>query len=158
IPTVPLTHLYDAASTYITARGGSVQLRNSVHSIPPLDSGFRVRTQDAEQYFDYGVLAVPFDAAAKLISDLPGREELTEKISHFATSPITGVHLWFDCQISELPHAVLLERTIQWMFHKSVLLGSHANGDAGTTASYVELVISSSKSLINKSRQEIIDL
>ena len=156
IPTVPLTHLYDAASTYITARGGSVRLRSGVHSIPPLDSGFRVRTQDNEEYFDYGVLAVPFDAAGQLVSDLPGCAVLTERISHFTTSPITGVHLWFDRQISDLPHAVLLDRTIQWMFHKSILLASRATTEDGP--SYVELVVSSSKSLINKSRQEIIDL
>src|SRR3954453_5569909 len=124
IPSVPLTNLYDAASAYITARGGEIRLRSSVQSIPPLDSGFRVRTQDKEEYFDYGVLAVLFDAAGKLISHLPGCEALTEKISHFATSPITGVHLWFDREISDLPHAILLDRTIQWMFHKSQLLSS----------------------------------
>jgi zeta-carotene desaturase len=38
------------------------------------------------------------------------------------------------------------------MFHKSQLLDKNSPG------SYVELVISSSKSLINRSRQEIIDL
>jgi squalene-associated FAD-dependent desaturase len=158
IPTVPLTHLYDAASTYITARGGQVRLRSSVLSIPPLDSGFRVRTQEREEYYDYGVLAVPFDVAGKLLSELPGCEELTENISHFSTSPITGVHLWFDRQISDLPHAILLDRTIQWMFHKSILLAPRATAEVVATPSYVELVISSSKSLINKSRQEIIDM
>ena len=156
IPTIPLTHLYDAASAYITARGGSVRLRSSVQSVPALDSGFRVRTQTGEEYFDYGVLAVPFDAAGKLISDLPGCVALAEQISHFATSPITGVHLWFDRQISDLPHAILLDRTIQWMFHKSMLLAPDSSTEGGP--SYVELVISSSKSLLNKSRQEIIDL
>jgi squalene-associated FAD-dependent desaturase len=156
VPTIPLTHLYDAASAYINARGGSVRLRSSVQSIPPLDSGFRVRTLAGEEYFDYGVLAVPFDAAGRLISDLPGCGELMEQISHFATSPITGVHLWFDRQISDLPHAILLDRTIQWMFHKSMLLAPRSSTEGGP--SYVELVISSSKSLIDKSRQEIIDL
>jgi len=38
------------------------------------------------------------------------------------------------------------------MFHKSELMGR------GTDASYIELVISASKSLLNKPRQEIIDL
>jgi zeta-carotene desaturase len=61
---------------------------------------------------------------------------------------------------------VLLDRTIQWMFHKSRLLSSRnvgarlaspaeSNGYAG---SYVELVVSASKSLVEKQRQEIIDL
>jgi uncharacterized protein with NAD-binding domain and iron-sulfur cluster len=62
---------------------------------------------------------------------------------------------------------VLLDRTIQWMFHKSMLLEKNSistsnrdggTGDEGARPSYVELVISASKSLIEKSRQEIIDL
>jgi zeta-carotene desaturase len=70
------------------------------------------------------------------------------------TSPITGIHLWFDRQITDLKHAVLLDRTIQWMFHKSMLLDSRAPRNG----SYVELVVSSSKLLVEKSRQEIVDL
>jgi zeta-carotene desaturase len=70
------------------------------------------------------------------------------------SSPITGIHLWFDRQITELEHAVLLDRTIQWMFHKSKLLGRKAE-DGG---SYLELVVSSSKGLVDKSKNEIVDL
>jgi zeta-carotene desaturase len=44
------------------------------------------------------------------------------------------------------------------MFHKSLLLCSRPSERKPDNPSYVELVISSSKSLINKSRQEIIDL
>jgi len=28
----------------------------------------------------------------------------------------TGVHLWFDREVTTLPHATLLGRTMQWMF------------------------------------------
>jgi zeta-carotene desaturase len=75
-------------------------------------------------------------------------------LARFETSPITGIHLWFDRQITDLDHAVLLDRTIQWMFHKSKLLGRSENG----SGSYVELVVSSSKTLVEKSREQIIDL
>jgi zeta-carotene desaturase len=164
IPSVPLTSLYDAAREYITSHGGSVRLRNSVQSFLPAENGARLRVQDAEEEFDYAVLAVPFDSLAKLLPESADAQELRDKLSHFETAPITGVHLWFDRQITDLPHAVLLDRTIQWMFHKSMLLekrsaadSNHDNG-AGERPSYVELVISASKSLIEKSRQEIIDL
>ncbi len=40
------------------------------------------------------------------------------------SSPITGIHLWFDREITLLEHAVLLERTIQWMFQKSKILAT----------------------------------
>jgi uncharacterized protein with NAD-binding domain and iron-sulfur cluster len=49
---------------------------------------------------------------------------------------------------------VLLDRTIQWMFHKSRLIQARENADA----SYVELVVSSSKSLLEKSKNEIVDM
>jgi squalene-associated FAD-dependent desaturase len=209
IPTVPLTHLYDAARDYISERGGTVRLRNSIQSFLPTERGVRLKLQDSEEEFDYAVLAVPFDSLAKLLPDSIESRELREKLAHFETSPITGVHFWFDRQITDLPHAVLLDRTIQWMFHKSQLLekevslyrgsekiprtgeqagSSNAAAPEGrnipaqnvspgyenkpresrrdgtnfagenTETSYVELVISSSKSLIEKSRQEIIDL
>jgi zeta-carotene desaturase len=76
--------------------------------------------------------------------------------------------LWFDRQITDLPHAVLLDRTIQWMFHKSMLLAKSSNaalrssengsGKVEKVPCYVELVISASKSLIEMPRQQIIDL
>src|SRR4029077_868412 len=62
-------------------------------------------------------------------------------------------------QISDLDHAVLLDRTIQWMFHKSRLLSTRgASGQPELDGSYIELVVSASKSLIDKSRAEIVDL
>jgi zeta-carotene desaturase len=81
-------------------------------------------------------------------------------LSHFESSPITGIHLWFDRQISDLDHAVLLDRTIQWMFHKSRIqpIRSQTGNGMAIGGSYVELVVSSSKSLIEQSRQEIVDL
>lgn len=152
VPMVPLTELYNAAYDYIIARGGAVRLRSSVQSFLPLETGVRLKLQDSEEQFDYAVFAVPFDSLARLLPDSSDSQDLREKLSHFENAPITGVHFWFDRQITDLPHAVLLDRTIQWMFHKSQLLDKNSQG------SYVELVISSSKSLINKSRQEIIDL
>jgi zeta-carotene desaturase len=152
IPMVPLTDLYNAARDYISQHNGAVRFRSSVQAIAPSASSVRLKLQDAEEEFDYAILAVPFDSLAKLLPDSPESQPLREQLSHFETAPITGVHLWFDRKISDLPHAVLLDRTIQWMFHKSELL------DKALAGSYVELVISASKSLINKSRQEIIDL
>jgi zeta-carotene desaturase len=188
IPQVPLTELYNAARDYISAHNGTVRFRASVQSFTPTPRGVRIKLQSSEEDFDYGVLAVPFDSLSKLLPDssnvsspspqptitpsAPSAvQPLREKISHFETAPITGVHLWFDRKITDLPHAVLLDRTIQWMFHKSQLLNREGTASAvplsATTSparatasdpSYVELVISSSRSLRDKPRQEIIDL
>jgi len=89
---------------------------------------------------------------AGLLPEDASSQALREMVAQFESSPISGIHLWFDREITSLEHAVLLDRTIQWMFHKSKLLGRTGTG------SYVELVVSASKSLVEKGRQEIIDL
>ena len=104
---------------------------------------------------------MPFDVLSRLFPETTAAEPLRQTLSRFETSPITGIHLWFDRQITDLDHAVLLDRTIQWMFHKSRLLVADPSSNETTRPrdnSYVELVVSSSKTLVEKSRQEIIDL
>jgi zeta-carotene desaturase len=63
--------------------------------------------------------------------------------------PICSVHLWFDREITELDHAVLLDRDVHWMYHKSRWQPCR---DANT--SYVELVVSASREFATLSREE----
>jgi squalene-associated FAD-dependent desaturase len=203
VPTVPLTELYNAAGDYIRARGGVLHFRQPVEGFAADSSGVQLglrgqnengtaggglpsnSEEDECLAFDYLVLALPFDALDRVLPDAAESAPIREQISHFENSPITGVHLWFDRQISDLDHAVLLDRTIQWMFHKSRLqpmrslaaaeertAGAEAQPDRGESiaaleglrppnaveGSYIELVISSSKALIEKSRAEIVEL
>ena len=60
--------------------------------------------------------------------------------------PITGIHLWFDREVTNLPHATLLDRTVQWMFNK----------EAGKA--YLQLVVSASHDLTHLSRNEIVEI
>src|ERR1700756_2684589 len=162
VPTLPLTDLYNAAGDYVRSHGGIVHFRCPVEGFTADDSQVRVRMrgkEGAEQTFDYLVLALPFDALESMLPAETQSEAIREKIGHFENSPITGIHLWFDKQISDLDHAVLLDRTIQWMFHKSRLQPMRTQNENGSgSGSYIELVVSSSKTLIDKSRAEIVDL
>jgi squalene-associated FAD-dependent desaturase len=162
VPSVPLTDLYNRAGDYIHARGGHIRYRNSLEAFSPDQSKVRIRVNDqseSEVAFDYLVLALPFETLGRILPQSPEAAPLRDQLAHFESSPITGIHLWFDRQITDLEHAVLLDRTIQWMFHKSRLLatrGTDARRESG--GSYIELVVSASKSLIDKSRTEIVDL
>jgi zeta-carotene desaturase len=159
IPTVPLTDLYGSAGEYISVRGGDVQLRAGVESFRAEADEVSVTANGQEQKFDYLVLAVPFDVLGRVLPDTAAAAPLAAALGQFSPSPITGIHLWFDRQISELDHAVLLDRTIQWMFHKSRLLESRNNEARNNGGgSYVELVVSCSRSLVEKSKSEIVDL
>ncbi len=199
VPMVPLTDLYNRAGDYIRARGGELYFREPIAGFTAHASGVQIQLRNqngspqesstgGDADFDFLILALPFDALDKVLPEVAESVPIRENIGHFQTAPITGVHLWFDRQISELDHAVLLDRTIQWMFHKSRLQPmrtekqpafAHANGAAAeqqaadltrtgmengeaahsvASGCYVELVISSSKTLIDKTRSEIVDL
>ena len=156
LPAVPLSQLYGEAASYIEARGGRVHLRTAVDSIQADDDGVRVCVGADDVRADFAILATPFNGVAKLLPDTPEMKPLREQAGYFGSSPITGIHLWFDREVTPLEHAVLLERTIQWMFQKSKILNTRR--ESRETGSYLELVVSSSKTLVDKSRNEIIDL
>jgi zeta-carotene desaturase len=152
VPAVPLGELYGAAADYIRSHGGEVLLRAPVDRLEAQGQSVRLIGAGRETVFDAAIAGVPFDALSRLLPAAPELSDIQVKLEQFKTSPITGIHLWFDRQITDLEHAVLLERTIQWMFHKSKLLEGREGG------SYVELVVSSSKSLVERSRNQILEL
>jgi zeta-carotene desaturase len=130
VPNVPLSQLYSADSW---KRLGNVcfHFRATVEAIS--ESGFVVNGE--RRAADHYICALPFERLEAVGLPAP-------KFEH---SPITGVHLWFDREVTNLPHATLLDRTMQWMFNK----------DRGR---YLQLVVSASRDLTNLSRQEIIDI
>jgi squalene-associated FAD-dependent desaturase len=156
LPAVPLSELYGVAASYIEVRGGRVHLRASVDSLQADEGGVCVRVGGDEVSTDFAILATPFNSIEKLLPDTPEMQPLREQAGHFGSVPITGIHLWFDREITPLEHAVLLERTIQWMFQKSKILNTRR--ESSETGSYLELVVSASKTLLDKSRNEIIEL
>ena len=84
---------------------------------------------------NYYVSAVPFERA----------DILPDERVEFEHSPITGIHIWFDKPVTDLPHATLLDRTLQWMFNK----------DGGR---YLQLVVSASRSLVRMDRNDVLQL
>jgi zeta-carotene desaturase len=106
-----------------------------------------------EETADIYLLAVPQNAVAEVLPpELVEREPLFANLRNLRVSPITGVHLWFDCDVMSEPFLILLDRTTQWIFNKSRLYGGPGDG------SYLQLVISASYDLLPRPRQEIIDL
>jgi squalene-associated FAD-dependent desaturase len=151
---VPLSELYDGARTYLEARGGYVLNNQNVESAEwDDDQGeWFIRSQAQETISDLLVLALPFEATAKLLPRMPANEEATQLAARLGTLhhwPICSVHLWFDREITELDHAVLLDRDIHWMYHKS-----RWQPVRDSNASYIELVISASREFAELSREE----
>ena len=158
IPRIPLSDLYGRAIQYIQARGGEVHLRTSVESFEKQDDQWIVGSKEGQSFTsDAVILALSFEGLAALMPALPANSESRElagNLKTFGHSPITSIHLWFDREFTSLTHAALLDATVHWMYNKSKLHPAHRNGGG----SYVELVVSASKSLVSMQRQEIIDL
>ena len=151
--TVALSQLYAPVTPYLEERGGSVDLNTHVEGACWDEETLQwtVRTRTGELLSDFVVVALPFEGMAKLLPGLPpveGALELAAKIERHEHWPICSVHLWFDREITELEHAVLLDREIHWMYNQSRLQGRDGN--------YIELVVSATRAFAALPREAAI--
>ncbi|MGD0893710.1 MAG: hydroxysqualene dehydroxylase HpnE [Terracidiphilus sp.] len=155
---VPLSELYAGATKYLTEYGAKIVLNANVESADwdEESSQWQATTRDGVLLSDFLVLALPFDATQKLIPRMPpadGVNALTAQVERHEHWPICSVHLWFDREITELEHAVLLDREIHWMYNKG-----HLQPWRELKGSYVELVISADRGFAALGREEAIAL
>src|SRR5207248_3792276 len=114
-----------------------------------------------EESADAYILAVPHTALAELLpQSVKQSDPSLANLDKIKVAPITGVHFWFDRPVMKEPFVTLLDTTTQWIFNKTALYGRDSNGTANTVPAgqYLQLVISASYDLLQKPRQEIIDL
>jgi zeta-carotene desaturase len=139
VPKVPLASLY-SLDLWRSLPQVEIRLGETVSAIH-FDAGRVSAVETAGGVFraDHYISALPFDRLALLA---PG---LGIDYPAFEHVPITGIHLWFDRPVTGLPHATLLDRTIQWAFNKR-------------DGRYIQVVVSASRSLTPMGRQEIVDL
>ncbi len=145
VPAVPLARLYSTDAWRAMGKGNvEILPRTPVQRLIIRDRRVcGISTAGGELNAEYYVSAVPFERILAIAPELAA--ELTADLAEFEHSPITGIHLWFDRPITDLPHATLLDRTIQWMFNKS-------------KGRYIELVVSASRTLVETKREDLIAL
>lgn len=139
VPSVPLGDLYSCDAW---KRIGNVRLnlRAPVEQLVIENGTIQgARVNGKLHTADYYVSSLPFERIPALVP------ELKLDLCEFTHSPITGIHLWFDRPITQLPHATLLDRTIQWMFNK-------AGGK------YIQVVVSASRSLSDMPKNDVVAL
>lgn len=164
IPAVPLAELYDGCRAAIERRGGEVSLRSPVREIRIIDGRVAgVRFENGrEEIAGHYIAAVPHDALPALLPpEVAAREPVFANLANLRTSPITGVHLWYDRTVMREPFLTLLDTTTQWVFNKTLLYAPTAAVKVSAPSQpgqYLQLVISASYDLVPRSRQEIIDL
>ena len=137
VPAVPLGQLY-RSEAWSKIGNVEMRLRAPVERIK-IENGAVCCVSAAGEGLraDYYISALPFERLPALGFD--------PQVAGFEHSPITGIHLWFDRAVTDLPDATLLDRTIQWMFNKS-------------GGRYVQVVVSASRSLLEMPRADVIAL
>lgn len=157
VSTVPLSELYAGAAEFLRGRGSEVMFNANVESAL-WDAGteqWRLATRAGTLTADFLVLALPFEATAKLIPQMPpadGAAKLTAQIARHEHWPICSVHLWFDREITDLEHAILLDRELHWMYNKGRLQPWR-----NLRGSYLELLVSASRSFAALTREQAIE-
>jgi zeta-carotene desaturase len=143
IPNVPLGELY---SSEAWSRIPNVELRFRTPVSRIALRGGRVagvETAGGMLEAEHYISAVPFERLAAIAPEACAAAGL--RLEAFEHSPITGIHLWFDRKVTDLPHGTLLDRTIQWFFNKS-------------EGRYLQLVVSASRALEQTPRNGVINL
>jgi zeta-carotene desaturase len=142
VPDIPLGELYSPAvwrklpNVRFRFRTAATDVRVENGMIAGVDAAGESLT--AKQY----ISALPYERLARL----PGVAPLLGiDFSQFEPVPITGIHLWFDRPVTQLPHGTLLDRTIHWFYSK----------DGGRR---LQLVVSASRALNPMRRDDIVDL
>ena len=154
---VPLSRLYEDVIPFLSERGGTIHLNAHVEGAEWDDQLARwtVHTRNGELTSDFVIVALPFEATQKLLPHLPrvpAAAELEQKIEQHQHWPICSVHLWFDREITDLEHAVLLDREIHWMYNKGRLQPWRK-----LKGSYLELVVSASREFAALTREQAIE-
>jgi len=162
IPTVPLADLYDGCRNNLISRGGEVRLRATIRRLEISDGEITGVAFESGEVLraDYYVAAVPQDTLLELLpAEITARQPVFENLKELKTSPITGVHFWFDRVVMDEPFLTMVDTITQWIFNKNLLYGGGSSaGRESSEGQYLQLVISASYDLVQRPRQEIIDL
>ena len=169
LPTVPLDDLYSGQLTqWLTAHGVEVRLKSGVERVVindhrvvaiELRSGERL---SAQQF----VLAVPQHRVGSFLPDEWRSQPPFDRVDQLQTAPIASVHLWFDCAITSLPHAVLVGRLGQWLFNRGGVPSTEfrvpseaqatRNSELGTRNFYYQVVISNAREVAERPQADVI--
>ncbi|MFN9602683.1 MAG: FAD-dependent oxidoreductase, partial [Planctomycetota bacterium] len=147
VPSQPLSKLMDEVPrSVLEALRVEVRSGSTVPFLNRSDSGDWRLGDESGQPFDAVVVTVPWHRLGALLRD-SGLSEYARgevaKVAELETSPITGVHTWWDRPWLTQPHAILIDRFCQWVFPgpDSVAMSE------GTGETYYQVVISGSRQL-----------
>ncbi len=185
VPAVPLDLLYGVRlQNWLRDHGVQVHTSTAIARLERSTSRvLALFDREGNRYAtDHVVLALTWRRALEvlgtdILADMPD----VAAAADIESAPITGVHLWFDRAITDLPHAVLVGQLSQWLFARAPSAGMiESPGETtsklqsievpiGTDVSfltarqpalgefYYQVVISASRELAGRPRDDVIN-
>lgn len=154
-PLRPLAEIFDTQArlamhkTHITVETSracrSMDYDVDANLITKVDNG-----HTSGEHFQAVVLAVPWRKAASLFPAAAKNVVMAYlDFAQLQSSPITGIHLWYDRPITSLPHAAFVGKLAQWLFRD-------ARYDAAKDEHYHQVVISASRNIVKSNKSELV--
>jgi zeta-carotene desaturase len=152
IPRLPLGSLYtEPAVEYLRQRDGTVSTRTTVKSIV-IEQGRAVgvvlKSGDFLQA-DVVISGLQFDLLPTVLPQETSALPYFRRFEEMETSPICGVHVWFDRPLDAPEALALLDRRTDWIFHKNRNFDLPADSPA-----YLSMVISEDREIDRMTKEE----
>jgi len=174
VPNQPLDEIYSPVKSWLERRGATVRTSAGVDRIEfANDRAVAVHLRNGERIeADDVVVAVPWDRTEALLKDAPARSPASPKKPGFCelpgfsgpteSAPISSVHLWFDRPITDLPHAVFVGKSSQWLFQRgeesNAAAASGSGGAPPGRSFYYQVVVSASRGFLQMESRQAIEL
>ena len=114
----------DAATGYLTARGGSVLLGTGAHSFQVREGMVTgVRTSGGTVTGEAYVAALPPNVLLPMLPPELAAGPFFGPARDIAHSPIVALHVWYDRPVMDEPFVCFADSELQWVFNKSRMQG-----------------------------------
>ena len=113
----------DSAQEYIASHGGELVLGKAVTSINMnCDKVKDVTLVGGERIFgDVFVSALPLHSLPELLPSHVAQNAAFSMGSGLTSSPIVGIHIWYDRPVMDQDVIAFLDSPVQWVFNKTLI-------------------------------------
>lgn len=168
VPNRPLSEIFsDSVFEFMERLGIDVRIGSPVQAIHPdeQDDVVRLQCNDCHVEADHVILATGWRAALSLIESIPLPADSPHHDWQSAThgfldrvnsSPITGMHLWFDRSLTDHPHVVMVGTTSQWLFRQPLRELENSLDQEPSRGVYHQIVISGVHPLSDAPKEQLL--
>ena len=137
---------------FIEDRGGKVMLGRTVRELDIDSDGVSgVQLSDGSTLkADAYVSALPFRELLQCLPSEQARQPFFDAVAGLTSSPIVGLHLWYDRTVMEEDFVAALDSPIQWVFNRSLI-----QGEDGRQGQYITVSLSGAWDFIDRPKDEL---